>query len=198
MYGNRYIFFLKKTLMGLTMKSILVLIPILFILSCSAAPDYDELLVIAKSRRINGEASIKAEASIMLQVPSYIVWKRVGEIKIWPKWSSVVSETTIRGKLDPGRKFTWKANEEEFNSEIAVYEPINNLSIISKGPWGISILLWNVSAISKNTTVLLVKESIDGFWVNWIYSPEERKEYLEKWLKDLKQSLTDGQIIDAG
>ena len=105
------------------MKSILVLIPILFILSCGDAPNYDDLLDIAKSRRIHGEASVKAEASIMLQVPSYMVWKRVREIKTWPKWSSVVSKTAIRGKLDLGRKFTWIANEEEFESEIAVFEP---------------------------------------------------------------------------
>ena len=178
------------------MKSILTIIPILFILSCGAAPEYDELLVIAKNKQINGDAPIRAEASIMLQVPTYIVWKRIAEIQNWQNWSSVVSETAIRGTLNPGRKFTWNMNEEEFNSEIAAFEPMSSLLIVSKGPWGNNILLWNISSFNQNTTIILVKESIDGFWANWLYSPEERKESLEQWLKDLKNSLGEIQVLD--
>ena len=179
------------------MKSILALIPILFILSCSDTLDYDKLLVIAKNKQIHGDAPVRAEASIMLKVPAYIVWKRVTEIQNWQNWSSVVSETAIRGTLNPGRKFTWIMNEEEFNSEIAVFEPMSSLSIISNGPWGNNILLWNISSFNENTTIILVKESIDGFWANWLYSPEERKESLEQWLKDLKNSLGEVQVLDS-
>lgn len=180
------------------MRSLLIALPILFLLACSSSMDREELLALARENKINEASSIKAEASIMLKAPNAVIWRRVADIQNWQNWNAAIEEIKIRGSIIPGRKFEWVLDGEQHAGEIAAGDPGISFSIVSEGPWGNRILVWKVSSINKHATVILLKESIDGFWSEWIYDKEEREKSLQLWLKNLKDSLGEIEILDVG
>ena len=110
----------------------------------------------------------------------------------------MISKTHIRGSVMAGRKFEWVFDGEALSGEIAGGDPGSSFTVISEGRWGTRILLWNISPINENSSVILLKESIDGSMASWIYDNEERQKLLEEWLKALKSSLGEVEILEAG
>lgn len=178
------------------MKKKLIFLLFITLLGCDSGPEKTEMIELAKAGRIDEEASIKAEASIMIKAPIDVVWLRLTELKLWPDWNQAISNVKIRGRLKDGKKFEWVANGTEISSEIVVFKPIETLTWIGESSGGTAIHVWQLRPVDEFTTVVLVKESMRGFLLSWFYSSDDLKDFLENWLKDMEKSLGKAKVIE--
>lgn len=178
------------------MKKTLIFFLFITLLGCDSGPDKTKMIELAKAGKIDEEAPIKAEASIMIKAPIDVVWLRLTQLKLWPNWNQAISDVKIRGRLREGKKFEWVANGTEISSEVVEYKPLETLTWIGESSGGKAIHIWQLRPVDKFTTVVLVKESMSGFLLSWFYSSDELNGFLANWLKDMDKSLGKAEVFE--
>lgn len=178
------------------MKKTLIFLLFITLLGCDSGSEKTKMIELAKAGRIDEEASIQGEASIMIKAPIDVVWLRLTQLELWPDWNQAISKVKVRGRLKEGKKFEWVANGTEISSEVVEFKPVQTFTWIGESSGGKAIHIWQLSPVDKYTTVVLVKESMSGFLLSWFYSSDDLKEFLENWLKDMEKSLGNAKVID--
>ena len=67
---------------------------------------------------VNRSAPILVNQSIDIAAPVQVVWEVLSGIEEWPDWQEPVTKSEIRGTLQEGVIFVWKADGLRFRSRI--------------------------------------------------------------------------------
>jgi uncharacterized protein YndB with AHSA1/START domain len=67
---------------------------------------------------VNQSAPVLANQSIDIAAPIEIVWEVLSKIEEWPNWQDPVTKSEVRGTLEEGVIFIWKADGMRFRSRI--------------------------------------------------------------------------------
>lgn len=74
---------------------------------------------------LNQSAPVLANQSIDIAAPVEIVWEVLSNIEEWPNWQDPVTKSEVRGTLEEGVIFIWKADGLRFRSRIhTLQEPV--------------------------------------------------------------------------
>ena len=143
----------------------------------------DKLNTLALEGKINENASIKDQHSIIINCEIDKVWKILSDIEKWPEWNSNIRNVKLTGKVERDGSFQWRLDGTRISSQIQAVEPPSMLSWTGKSKWVKSIFVWQLDADDQQTIATLAASFQGGILVN-----THQKIYNEliKWLDNLK------------
>jgi uncharacterized protein YndB with AHSA1/START domain len=72
---------------------------------------------------INHSAPAVASAEILVEAPIETVWDVITDIDQWPRWNPAITEASLKGGLQPGSTFRWKAGPGGITSTLLQVNP---------------------------------------------------------------------------
>ena len=113
---------------------------------------------------INENAPVKSRNQMEIQAPIDTVWQVLTDIKHWTRWQKAVTETIIEHPVAEGTVFKWKAGGLFFKSRIHT-STLNTAFGWTGTTLGASAIHnWSFMKIDNYTTIVLVEESLQGFF----------------------------------
>ncbi len=163
-------------------------------------PAIDDLFHIAKQSKINPEAKLSTNQSIVVDANSKTIQHILFDIKNWNSWYSDISRTEIENTPEEKTKFTWqKDGMIHYNSQIAIIDENGKLAFVTSGRvLGLNvsklIYIWTIQELENNKTEVKVRVSMDGIITLW-YKQEQLETSLANWLHALKIHAEKYRII---
>jgi len=127
--------------------------------------------------KINDKAPVVARQKIIINAPIEIIWKVLTSINDWPKWQSAITQAQLKGSIEEGTEFVWKAGGLNFRSKIHTCQPYQVFGWTGKTIGASAIHNWTFKQQGENTLVF-VEESLQGFF------PSLMKKKFQKNLED--------------
>ncbi len=141
---------------------------------------------------INEKAPVTGEAWLRMDAPAEKVWSVLTDVENWPAWQSAVSQATLNGPVQKGTTFDWKANGMNIHSEFTVVKPTEFLTWKGRMLWIDAVHAWRFLPLDDGSTVVVVKESLEGAGIRWIFGRQKLKDSLEASLEELRGRVIEG------
>ena len=145
----------------------------------------NNLEALAKEGKINKNANIKDEHSIIINAPIDKVWEILSDIKKWPEWYSIIKQIDIEDKVKVETKFKWNFNGMKFNAQIHTATKPSTLAWTGKSSWIKSIHVWQFEG-DENQTIASLSNSLQGTFTILINKHQKVHNDLIGWLESLK------------
>jgi uncharacterized membrane protein len=138
-------------------------------------------------REINKKAPVIERKVIDIQAPAKVVWKILTDIENWPKWQENVKSAKLKGAVEEGTNFVWKAGGLTFHSQLHTIEPHQAFGWTGKIMGAFAIHNWTLTDNGK-TTLVNVEESLEGFFPSLMKKSFQKNltAGMEKSLQELK------------
>ena len=133
---------------------------------------------------VNIDAPVLAKNKIEINAPVDSVWKKLTDITNWSKWQKAVTETVVKGAIQEGTQFDWKAGGLSFQSQIHTAKHHAAFGWTGTTIGASAIHNWRFQQKDSTTTVVIVEESLQGVFPNLF-----RKYFQDKLDKGVLNSL---------
>lgn len=143
---------------------------------------------LARSGRIEWDAPIQANVSILIDAPPSIVWRLLTDIDTWPRWQSDITAASLKGRVVSGTAFTWRTGDTDVVSELALVRPTTTLSWTEKALGLRAVHMWTLSQRSDGRVLVRTRESMGGFPSSLFYSSTSLVDANRRWLVALRHA----------
>lgn len=140
----------------------------------------------AKGYRIDENAPIKSDDSIIIAASPHRIWHFVTDIDHWAAWRPEVSAGHLNGRITAGTAFTWNVEDTNISSRIAAVEHQKRVAWTGRAMGLTAIHIWTIRSLAPNRTLVRTRESMTGFPSSLFYSSSDLRATNSKWLADLK------------
>ena len=147
----------------------------------------DKTIELAKEGRINENASIKDQHSIIINAPIDKVWEILADLSNWPTWNEDISKVVVNGDLEEGSRFSWVYNGNKINAEIQLLKEPNELAWSGKARWVKEIYVWQLES-DENQTIVTLSASLSGSFTIFVNSHQKVYRELIQWVECLKKA----------
>lgn len=107
------------------------------------------------------DAPVRASAEGWIAAPPERVWDVQADLRTWPRWNPAVSRIDLRGPLEPGTVFTWKAGGLPIRSVLREVDRPRRLAWSGRAPGIRAEHVWVFSEEGQGTRVE-TEESFSG------------------------------------
>ena len=114
--------------------------------------------------KVQQDAPVIAEAEIEINAPRESVWEIMTDIENWPSWNQDVSKAELKGELQPGTEFHWKAGPGTIKSQLQVVQPPDEIAWTGKTMGIKAVHVWQLED-RDGKTLIRTEESWDGLIV---------------------------------
>lgn len=112
--------------------------------------------------KINDQAPVKCDKSILIQAGKEKVWRILTGIDQWPDWQTDIKKAKLHGQLKPDTTFDWKSGGVGIHSTLKTVDPYQSIGWTGKSMGLFAIHHWTL--IEKGNAVeVKVEESMEGF-----------------------------------
>lgn len=144
-----------------------------------------KLNALAKEARINANASIRDQHSIVINEPISKVWSILTNLSEWHLWNSSISNMKLDGQLQEKTKFSWNLNGSSVKSEIQSIKKPNTFTWTGVSKNIKRIYVWELEP-DDNQTIVTVSTSLQGILIV-LESHQKIFKELTFWLEKLKE-----------
>lgn len=141
---------------------------------------------------INEGAPVTGEARRRIAAPAEKIWSVLTKVENWPAWQPAVSQATLNGPVQEETTFDWKANGMNIHSEFTVVRPVEFLTWKGRMLWIDAVHAWRLLPLADGGTLVIVKESMEGAGIRWMFGRQKLKESLEASLEALQSKAEEG------
>ena len=143
---------------------------------------------LAAAGSIDENAPVTTHLQIQVSAPPAKVWVLLIDAPSWPKWQKQIESVTANGPLTNGMRFSWRTGGTNIHSQVQLFDPERRLSWTGTALAAKAVHVWGLKPESGNRTLLIVKESMDGPFIEKIYPSQKLAESDTEWLMALKQA----------
>jgi uncharacterized protein YndB with AHSA1/START domain len=143
---------------------------------------------LARNGAIQETAPVKASVEITINAAPDKVWHLLTDISKWPTWQTNITKAEIKGPVQTGTRFVWSMGSTSIHSQIALVEPYRRLAWTGTAFWLRAIHVWKLQPLPDGRTLVMEKESMDGFLISAMFSSKSLEESDKQWLEDLKRA----------
>ena len=145
-----------------------------------------QTISLAQEGKINENASIKDQHSIIINAPIERVWNIVSNVAAWPEWNGEIKNLKISEPPVEGTKFDWKIGRMNLSSQIQLMEKPGVIAFTGKSTLVKRIYVWSFETDDKQTIASL-STSLQGWFTVWVENHRSVYNELLSWLELLKQ-----------
>jgi uncharacterized protein YndB with AHSA1/START domain len=69
------------------------------------------------------EASVRSKREVEIAAPREVVWEVLTGFEQWPQWNPEVKSMSLKGSVEPGTEFRWKAGPGTIVSTLEQVDP---------------------------------------------------------------------------
>lgn len=159
-----------------------------------AGPTLSELKALAVRGHIHESAPACATLSLPIAADAARVWDVLGGIERWRDWHPDIGPARFDEPVDgpaglrPGLRFTWKMGGMRIRSELARVEPGRALAWTGSLLGMKAIHGWTLIPGAADTTIVEVRESLDGLLVRAFMNEARLRATLWFWLTCLQRA----------
>lgn len=148
-------------------------------------------IALAKEGKINENASIRDQHSIIINAPIEEVWEILTNLKEWPSWYGNVKRMEVDEMVEEGTQFKWTLGRVKSISQIQRLARPNTFSWTGKSKWVKRIYVWSLEA-DENQTIVTVSSSLQGTFTVLVENHQKVYTQLINWLECLKSKSEKG------
>ena len=141
---------------------------------------------LAQDGKINENASIKDQHSIIINAPIEKVWSIITNISEWESWNGDVKNVKINEEPKVGTPFKWKIGRLSTSSQIQSLDKPTTFSFTGKSSFVKRIHVWSLETDDEQTIATLAT-SLQGVFTVWVENHRSVYNELLNWLESLKQ-----------
>jgi len=148
---------------------------------------------------IDSEAPVIARAQVQIAADPETVWDVLSDFEQWPSWNSDVRSMSLRGPLEPGSTFEWKAGPGKIRSRLGEVDHPHKIA------WtGVTLSIKAVDVFRiearDSGTVVTEEESWSGLMARLFRSPLQRtlQKSIEQGLQSLKAAAETRALAAVG
>lgn len=138
---------------------------------------------------VDKNAPLFGKKEIIINSPVEKVWKIQTDINNWPRWQKNVSEARLKGELEKGSEFRWKASGMNINSILVALEKNKKICWTGKSTGTDATHNWYFEKQGSKTRVI-TEESMSGIFPKIInlLKPDFLEKSLKVSLEELKKA----------
>ena len=142
----------------------------------------------AKKSRIDEQAPLTSEASIMIGAPVPAAWAVISDIARWPAWYPRFTVLEL-GDVRPGAPMRWKLGGLTMRSTFAVVLPGRELTWSGRFLGYKAVDQHLLEPAGNGRTTVTMRESLAGPLLPLLYRPTQLQAGHQQWLTALKTVL---------
>ncbi len=146
----------------------------------------NELNALAKQGKINEDASVKDQHSIIINATAEKVWSILFDMESWPQWNDKIKNVKLEGEVASGTNFTWTFDGKKFNSQIQSAEKPTTLAWTGKSNLVKNVYVWQLED-DENQTIATLSTSMQGTFTILFNKHQRIYDDLLHWLQSLKE-----------
>ncbi len=146
----------------------------------------NHLNTLARQGKINEDASVKDQHSIIINAPINKVWEILINMEAWPEWNDKIKNVAVEGEVAQGTNFGWTFDGKKFTSQIQSAEAPTILSWTGKSSMVKSVYVWQLED-DENQTIATLSTSMQGTFTILFNKHQKIYNDLLNWLQTLKE-----------
>lgn len=150
--------------------------------------DMQRLISLAKEAKINENANIKDQHSLIINAPIEKVWDKLTDIKKWPEWHPEIESISLKGNVEEGTQFIKVQNGTKINATIQLLEKPNALATTNKTGLIKGVNVWELEQNDDQTT-LTYSSSQQGVLTVFVVNHQKIYHEITSWLEYFQKSL---------
>jgi len=140
---------------------------------------------LAKEGKINENASIKDQHSIIINAPIEKVWEILIDLNSWHEWNKEISGMKVEGEIKEGTKFKWVNHGKKTSSQIQQFKAPTDLAWSGKTSLVKEIQSWQLES-DEGQTIVTLSASLHGAFTFFVNSHLKVYNELINWIESLK------------
>ena len=140
---------------------------------------------LAREGKINENASIRDQHSIIINAPIDKVWNILTDFNTWPSWNPEITKVEVSEEVRESTSFSWTLNGNKINSQVQLFKAPNELAWSGKSKWIKGIYSWQLES-DENQTIVTLSSSLQGAFIFLVNSHQKVYNELLQWLEKLK------------
>lgn len=141
---------------------------------------------LAREAKINEDASITDQHSIVINAPISEVWNKLIDFSNWHNWNPSISKMEIVGELEEKTKFNWRLNASNVKSQIQRIQEPTSLTWTGLSKNIKRIYVWELVS-DDDQTIVTLSTSLQGILII-LESHQKIFNELNLWLEKLKEA----------
>ena len=146
----------------------------------------NNLNALASQGKINENASVKDQHSIIINAPAAKVWGILVDMEAWPQWNDKIKNVKLDGEVTKGTNFGWTFDGKKFSSQIQSAEESSTLAWTGKSSLVKSVYVWQLED-DENQTIATLSTSMQGTFTILFNKHQKIYDDLLYWLQTLKE-----------
>lgn len=146
----------------------------------------NSLNALASQGKINENANVKDQHSIIINAPIDRVWSILADINRWSEWNDQIKNVKIGGELTKGTDFSWTFDGTKFKAQIQSAEKPTTLAWTGKSSMAKSVHVWQLED-DENQTIATLSTSLQGTFTFLFNKHQKIYNDLLTWLQTLKE-----------
>ncbi len=143
------------------------------------------LNTLASQGKINENANVKDQHSIIINAPIARVWGILVNMEAWPEWNDKIKKVKVDGEVAVGTNFGWTFDGKKFNSQIQSADEPTTLAWTGKSSLVKSVYVWQLED-DENQTIATLSNSLEGTFTILFNKHQKIYNDLLNWLQTLK------------
>ncbi len=146
----------------------------------------NNLNTLASQGKINEDANVKDQHSIIINAPVDTVWSILSNMESWPQWNDKIKNVQVEGEVAPGTNFSWSFDGTKFNSQIQSANSKDTLAWTGKSGLSKSVYVWQLED-DENQTIATLGTSLQGTFTILFNKHQKVYKEIHYWLEALKK-----------
>ena len=141
---------------------------------------------LAKEGKINENAGVKDQHSIIINASIEKVWDILTDLNEWPEWNKEVKKMVVDGDIAKKTNFYWTMGRYKAHSQVQQIIKPTTFSWTGKSYFVKRIYVWSLEA-DGNQTIVTVSTSLQGMLSVLVENHQKVYNELLNWLECLKK-----------
>ncbi len=146
----------------------------------------DALNRLARAGRIHESAPVRAEVQMHIAASPGRVWALLIDAPSWPKWNDQIDNVAAPGQLASGTRFAWTTGGTTIRSQVQLFDREHRIGWTGTAFTAKAIHIWELGAAGGGGTLVTVKESMDGPFMEHLFPSRKLVQTDTDWLLSLK------------
>ena len=147
-----------------------------------------KLITLAKQAKINEDANIKDQHSVIINAPIEKVWAKLIDVKGWPSWHDELSGVEVPKTIEEGSNYVKVQNGHKISATVQLMDAPNTFATTNKSGLIKGVNVWELEKNDEQTT-LTYGSSQQGILTVFVVNHQKIYHEITSWLDYFQKSM---------
>ena len=150
----------------------------------------ERLISLAKEAKINENAQIKDQHSLIINASIETVWKKLTDVANWPSWHPEIEKIILEEEVKEGTQYIKVQSGQKIKATVRLFDTNKAFATTNQTSLTKGVNVWELEE-NDGKTIITYSSSQQGLLTVFVMNHEKIYHEVTSWLENFQNSLED-------